>query len=185
MILRPATPADAPQVATCLLLAMEEIVYSFIGSRDRAEAHRFLEDLVRAEGNQYSYGNCQVAELDGVVVAAVNIYPGADLHALRGPVLDLVRVRFGREINPEDETGPGEYYLDTLGVLPGRQGRGIGTQLLQYAIDEYVHRRRAVLGLLVDDDNPEAKRLYLRLGFITAGTKTLMGKQLCHLQMAG
>ena len=51
-------------------------------------------------------------------------------------------------------------------------------------IDEYVHRQHKILGLLVDDDNPDAKKLYLKLGFKPAGPKILFGKQLAHLQIA-
>ncbi|RYY99099.1 MAG: N-acetyltransferase [Chitinophagaceae bacterium] len=183
MTIRPATAADAGALATCLLLAMEDIVYRLIGRRDLEAARQFLQDLVRERGNQYSYENCWVLEADHEVQAAVNVYDGAALHALRQPVKDLLRQRFGRDIHPEDETGPGEYYLDTLGVLPDQQGRGLGTQLLQFIVAEFVQRRGGTLGLLVEEDNPDAKRLYLRIGFRVQGTRMLMGKRLEHLQL--
>ncbi|HEX2536268.1 MAG TPA: GNAT family N-acetyltransferase [Chitinophagaceae bacterium] len=182
MIIRKATVHDAEPIAACLLLAMEDIVYRFIGERDPEKAKAFLLHFAEQENNQYSFRNCWVAEADGEVVAAVNIYDGAQLHALRQPVLDYLETRFARHLEPEDETGAGEIYIDSLGVRPEHQGRGRGTGLLQFLVYEYVQRQKAVLGLLVDPENPGARRLYLKLGFRPAGTKQLLGKRLEHLQ---
>ena len=89
---------------------------------------------------------------------------------------------FNKPFNPEDETQAGEYYIDCVGVNPNQQGKGIGSKIFQFLIDEYVYRRKETLGLLVDRDNPNAKRLYLKLGFEVVGEKTLVGKRLEHLQ---
>lgn len=115
----------------------------------------------------------------------MNLYDGARLQALRQPVIEYIRSRYDTDFTPEDETQAGEYYIDTIGVAPHQQGRGTGTRLLQVIIDEYVHRRRETLGLLVDEANPNAHRLYARLGFRRAGTKFLFGKFMEHLQLKG
>jgi len=54
--------------------------------------------------------------------------------------------------------------------------------MLRFLINEYVNNRNKTLGLLVDKDNPQAKKLYLRLGFVPVGEKTLAGKSMEHLQ---
>jgi len=56
---------------------------------------------------------------------------------------------------------------------------------LQFLIDEYVYKSNETLGLLVDKDNPAAKKLYLKLGFEFVGNKTFAGKQMEHLQLKG
>lgn len=185
MIIRPATPNDADPLATCLLLAMEDIVYGFIGTKDSRAAIEFMRHFTGREANQYSYQNCWVAEVDGEVVGTVNLYDGAQLKELRAPVLELIRSRFNKDFEPEDETGPGEYYIDTLGVVPHRQGRGTGSQLLRFVMDEYATRQGQTLGLLVDEENPGAQRLYVKAGFIPTGRKVLFGKILEHLQYKG
>lgn len=183
ILIRKATPADAAPIAACLLLAMEDIVCTFIGSKDANAAAAFLLCFTQQQANQYSYQNCWVAEVAGQVVAAANVYDGALLATLRQPVLNYI-LRFNPGFAPEDETGPGEYYIDTLGVLPAQQGKGIGTKLLQFLIDDYAGRRQP-LGLLVDEENPQACRLYLKLGFVPAGKKRLFGKKMTHLQLRG
>lgn len=183
MIVRKATPADSASIAPLLLLAMEEIVYKFIGRNDRLEAEAFLLYFVEKANNQYSWQNCWVAKAEGEVVAAVNVYDGSKLPMLREPVLEHIKQRYNTHVTPEDETSAGEYYIDSLGVHPACRCRGIGTKILTYLIEHYVHQQRCVLGLLVDEENPAAKKLYLRLGFKRVGRKTLLGKKMEHLQI--
>jgi ribosomal protein S18 acetylase RimI-like enzyme len=182
---RKATSNDSKFIATCLLLAMNEIIYKFIGEEDPEKAKAFLLHFVESDNNQYSYQNCWVAEDDMGVAGAVNLYDGSRLIELRQPVIDYTRSRFTSDYNFEDETHAGEYYIDSLGVNPNYQGQGIGTRLLQFLIDEYVNKRAQTLGLLVDEANPNAKRLYLKLGFTSAGKRILFGKNMEHLQIKG
>jgi len=59
----------------------------------------------------------------------------------------------------------------------------LGTKLLQFLIQEYVEKQGLTLGLLVDNDNPNAKRLYEKIGFRVVGEKTLVGHAMEHLQI--
>lgn len=183
MRIRRATLNDADFIATYLLLAMEDIVYKFIGAKDESKAKEFLLYFAKKENNQYSFQNCWVAEIGKEVVAAVNLYNGARLNELRTPVIEYIRSKFDRDFEIEDETGEGEYYIDSLGVNQGYQGKGIGSQVLQFLIEKYVNQQDQTLGLLVDEENSLAKRLYLKLGFESIGEKFLFGKRMEHLQI--
>ena len=114
----------------------------------------------------------------------MNIYKGSDIEALRNPIIEFVKKNYNPAFDPEFETKDGEYYIDSLGVNPNHQGKGIGSKLLQFLIAEYVHKNKQTLGLLVEEDNPMAKNLYLKLGFNVVGRKTLVGKKLDHLQIS-
>lgn len=181
MVIRKATIEDAIPIADAIFLAMEAILYQFIGKKDSATAKALLLELVKMPDNQYSYEHCYVAVLDEQVAGAVLIYDGSRLVALREPVKKLIESRFGGVFNPEDETAAGEFYIDSLGVFPSMQGKQVGSQILQYLITEYTSKGQ-VLGLLVDKENPGAKKLYLRLGFRVVGEKELAGKNMEHLQ---
>lgn len=183
MIIRPASKEDSEHIATFLLLAMEEIVYQFIGETNREKARDFLVYFAERVNNQYSYENCWVAEDGGEVVAAVNIYDGARLGELKKPIVQYLKTQFNRGFNPEDETQSGEYYIDALGVDPNQQGRGIGSKLLQFIIGEFVNKHYQTIGLLVDEENSAAKKLYVKLGFRPVGKKMLVGKRMEHLQL--
>jgi len=184
IFIRKATSNDSESITAYLLLAMEDIVCGFIGEQDLQKAREFLLHFVEKDNNQYSYQNCWVVEDQNMkVIAAINLYNGALLSELRQPIVDYVSSKFNKGFNPEDETQEGEYYIDSIGVNPNQQSKGIGTKVLRFIIDEYVNKLGQPLGLLVDETNPNAKRLYLKLGFKPAGRKVLFGKNMEHLQI--
>ncbi|MCV2485284.1 GNAT family N-acetyltransferase [Flavobacterium sp. SH_e] len=183
MNIRKAEKSDSKYIAPILLLAMEDIIYKFIGKKDYASAKDFLQYFIERENNQYSYQNCFVAEENNEIIGTINIYKGGDIEELRNPIIEYVRKHHNPEFDPEFETHEGEYYIDSLGVNPKYQGKGIGSKLLRFLIDQYVHEKNETLGLLVEEDNPLAKNLYLKLGFEVVGEKTLVGKKLEHLQI--
>ena len=183
MIIRKAKHSDSASIANYLMLAMEQLLYEFISKEDYDTAYTLLLYFVSQKDNQYSYENCIVAEIDDEVVGAVNYYDGEKLIELREPILNYVRDNFNKKFNPENETQAGEYYIDTLGVAPHMQGKGIGTRLLQYLIDHYTVKQQQTLGLLVDKENPDARKLYMKLGFKSVGKKILVGHEMEHLQI--
>lgn len=183
MMIRKAKAEDAKPIATYLMLAMEDIFYGFIGERNYEVAIEVLEELIQSRENQYSFENCWVAELDSEPVAVACIYNGGKLYDLRKPVEELIKTRFNRDFSPEDETQSGEFYIDCVGVSEHHQGKGVGSKMFKFLIDEFVNKRNKILGLLVEKENPNARRLYEKLGFIVVGEKTLMGKKLDHMQI--
>jgi len=183
MIIRQAKIEDSKEISTLLLLASEEVIYGFIQEENSEKANQLMQHFTAQPANQYSYENCWVAEEDHLIIGAVAIYDGANLQSLREPVKIYVEEKFGVPFNPEDETQEGELYIDSLGVRADQQGKGIGAQILQFLIDKYVKSEGKVLGLLVDKDNPLAKKLYVKLGFKIVSEKTLVGKELEHLQI--
>ena len=181
MVIRKATVEDSFEISEHLFLAMEEILYEFIGMKNANEAKRFLHYFIKKENNQYSYKNCFVAESERGIEGSINIYDGAELDILRTPIIQYIKNHFKVDFSPEKETQQGEYYIDSFGVDPKSQGRGIGTKMLQFVINKYDCNQQT-LGLLVDEDNPNAEKLYLNLGFKLVGTKVLTGKKMKHLQ---
>ena len=176
-MIRPATPTDAVAVAPLMFQAMEEIVYKMIGKPHKEEAIALLAQLFAQKGNQYSYKNAWVYEEAGNVVGSIIAYDGSQLHALRTPVLKQIQEHYGIEIVLEDETTDGELYIDTLSVLPTAQGQGIGSKLIQHLKNV----TKQPLGLLVDVQNPDAERLYTRLGFMYTHNQKLAGGVYKHL----
>lgn len=58
-------------------------------------------------------------------------------------------------------------YLFGLRVLPEWRNKGIGTALLQYAISMSARRGIFEFTIGVETDNPDARRLYEKMGFVT------------------
>jgi len=183
--IRKATQHDAVIIATYLLLAMEDIVYRFIGEEDSQKAREFMTFFVKKDNTLYSYHHCWVVEVNTKIVAAVNVYDGARFKELQQPIVEYLQTLDHSNIPEEDETQAGEYYIDALGVDPDEQGKGFGTKLMKFVIDEFVQKHNQPLGLLVDVDNLGAKKLYQTLGFQTCGRKVLFGKTMEHMQIKG
>ncbi|WP_192579213.1 GNAT family N-acetyltransferase [Dyadobacter aurulentus] len=179
-MIRPATPEDAGAVAPLLILAMGHIAGIFARSNNHADAIPFFHHFFETGNNQYGYDNTLVFEDETGIVGSVTGYDGALLHQLRKPVLDLIR-ETQPDFNPSDETEAGEYYIDCVNVRPDHQGRGIGKKLIQAFCEKAASSGYARVGLIVDQVNPEAKRLYEKLGFKIVGERDFMGHQYHHM----
>ncbi len=66
--------------------------------------------------------------------------------------------------------GVAENKLEMLFILPLQRGRGIGRQLLQYAVQHL-----GVTEVEVNEQNPEAVGFYKKMGFTITATKPLDG----------
>lgn len=185
MTIRKARADEAESIATLLMLVLENMVYKIIGETDYTKAKEFLVYFLKREHNQYSFQNCFVAEKNNEIIGVINIYQGADLNKLRQPILEYSSHYYSTDLHIEDETQAGEYYIDTIAVRNNAQRKGIGSNLLQHAIDLYVFGQKQTLGLLVDEQNPKAKKLYLNKGFKYVGKKVLLGHHMEHLQITG
>ena len=67
--------------------------------------------------------------------------------------------------------GQARSHIGTLGIglVPGARGRGIGAQLMRAAIETAWKTGITRIELTVRADNPVAKALYERMGFVTEG----------------
>jgi [ribosomal protein S18]-alanine N-acetyltransferase len=67
-----------------------------------------------------------------------------------------------------DMTGPFPGYIQTIAVAPAARNRGIGTRTLAWA-EERIFRDSPNAFICVSSFNPDAQRLYERLGFEKIG----------------
>ena len=64
--------------------------------------------------------------------------------------------------------GPLSGYLQTVGVAPEWRNKGVGTRLVRFA-EERIFRERPNVFMCVSSFNPDALRLYERLGYEAIG----------------
>jgi ribosomal protein S18 acetylase RimI-like enzyme len=182
MIIRQARKEEASAIARLIMIAM-----NYDCCKNFAGEHHSLQDfedmmthLVAQEHSQYSYLNTIVAEEDGDVVGICTSYDGGRLHELRRAFIKAAKEYLERDFSGmDDETQAGELYIDSLAVSADYRHRGIATMLLKALI-----RQHKPLGLLVDEGNPKAERLYASLGFKFANYTSWGGHGMKHLVMA-
>lgn len=181
--IREATKNQAPEIANLIMIAMtDECCLYFCGDGYGLEDFRnMMTMLVEAEVSQYSYKNTLVAmDGDKVVGVAVN-YDGGRLRKLRRAFIEAAKEHIGKDhTGIDDETQPGELYLDSLAVLPEYRRLGIAKKLVMTA-KKRADRMRLRLGLLVDKDNLEGEAFYTHVGFLYEGDSQWGGHEMKHL----
>lgn len=181
-MIRKAIQKDAPSVAALIVQAMPDLAMKFTNATDTKKALSLFEKFFRLENNQYSYTNTLVYVENEQIYGSLTAYDGTLLNGLREPFFNYIKATYQlSDLKMEEETTAGEFYLDTISVSPKMQGKGIGKQLILAAIQWAKAEGHQQVGLLVDEDNSHAKRLYERLGFIVQNKKNLLGKSYEHL----
>ena len=178
-MIRKATKEEAAQIAELFMLAwpVEEILESNGLTYD--QLHESMTAIAAAEETIYSYENTIVAEVDGKVVGAMCAYDGADYQRLKQPIVDVLGADSG--FAQLKETGAGEFYLDSVGVLPEYRGRGIASSLFEAQCERAASLGHKKAGLIVDEDKPQAEALYARLGFTYLDDKDFFGHTMKHM----
>lgn len=164
--IRPACEKEAAFLARCVCEGIGFEIFEQETDLNTQIANG-LVPLAAREDTLYSYRHALVAEVDGIAVGALISYPGEQYHQLRK--ITFRELSHFRNVDFEamqDESGTGEFYLDTLAVLPQYRRRGIGSELMRTRI-KWVQENHPNLRitLLVDPDNQQGQRIYTRLGF--------------------
>lgn len=160
IVFRPATHADALFIAQGFHTAM------LMTDTPESRIRLFAEKICMRDDVLYSARNTTIVEVDGVAAGMITAYDGSRYSDMRRVTMALVKDHMGIDLSDmEDESEPGEYYLDSLAVWPEFRGRGLGRMLLNHQIDEG-HRRGLDVTLAVDPVNTNAQRLYRDLGFV-------------------
>ena len=81
----------------------------------------------------------------------------------------------------DDETGAGEYYIDSLCVAAPYRKQGIATALIKAVIRKAGSLGMPSVGLLVDSGNPKAEHLYTQVGFRYLDDNVWGGHPMRHL----
>lgn len=190
--IREARIEDSGAIARLFLMAWP--VEEFL-AMDKSLTEDILAEIVKgyveAADTVYSYTNTIVAVTtdesgEECIAGAINGYDGALYQKLKKPVVDDLRKRFPSSPNDYGdvvETEAGEYYLDSIGVLPSMRSHGIGSMLFDAILAKVRSLGYSKVGLIVDIDKPKAEALYRRLGFECVGYRDFMGHSMKHMQL--
>lgn len=182
--IRAAKPQDCNDVVPLMVQAMEELACAFANTNKVEDTYELFAHFFQKKENQYSFDHTLVYEEDGLVMGSITTYAGNLLPIYRKPFMEYIAEKYGvNDLVIEDETAPGEVYIDTVSVSPNYQGKGIGKKLIAAAMNKARVEGHEKIGLLVDFNNPNAKKLYLKLGFQSVGRKQLGDGDYEHLQL--
>ena len=179
VIIRQARKEEASQIAKLFMLAwpVDDILES--NGLTCEQLHESITLIAANKETIYSYENTIVAEIDGKVVGATCAYDGADYQRLKQPIVDALGPNCG--FAKMKETEAGEFYLDSVGVLPKYRGRGIASRIIEAQCERAATLGHKVAGLIVDIDKPQVEALYSRLGFMYLNDKDFFGHTMKHM----
>ncbi|PZF74080.1 GNAT family N-acetyltransferase [Taibaiella soli] len=185
-MIRPATRADADFVVPLIVKALVPGAFQLTGSGSEQEAYPVVKKFFLQEINRHSYRNALVyQDAKQGVIGSVVFYNGDEEEAMAQPINDFLNAYYEDEEEQylfEAESASGEFYIDTISVRDDFRGKGIGQQLIEAACAAAKSRGATKMGLIVDDENPLAKKLYERIGFVTVGQKQLWEHSYDHMQ---
>jgi ribosomal protein S18 acetylase RimI-like enzyme len=181
-MIRSAVRNDAAMAVPLILQAIGQIAFVLSGTAEAQETESTLKDFFGQEGNRMSYQNTLVMEEEGEVVGVAIFYDGAKARELDEPLEWAAAKKSGHSdywIPTEPEAS--EFYMDTLSVSPGCQGKGYGSLLIEAGCDRARKLGHLRMALLVEVDSARAKRLYERVGFRADYTKWIVGQEYFHM----
>ena len=176
LTVRPATAADVQVGARLIYMTMGRLADFLLGSDKPAKAQNVLAELFVREANRFSYQFVDVAEMSGQVVGLLLAYSSEEMESLKFPmarqllsiygllgIFRFLRRSFPLMGVPEAETG--EYFINSLAVLPDFQGKGTGTYLLDWGESQARALGLDKCSLTVEVGNRRASGLYEYLGY--------------------
>jgi len=167
--IRKATVDDAWFIAENVLRALH-----IDDANDEHIGH--LAEICRREDTLYSWRNATIALFEGVRAGLMVAYDGARYHQMRDITFPMIRMYVGEDYNQmDDEASPGEYYLDSLAVLPQYQHKGIASVLIKEMFRLRDEAGIPLATIAVDPENDSAYRLYTRHGFHHDGQISVFG----------
>lgn len=172
---RPAQADDAFFAAPLLRLSLGGLSdHLFDPNADIADG--MIATLFARDAGRFGYRQAYVAVIGNERVAVLAASHGQELNRLGlASIPHLIAVMgFAKAILSvyRAVTLPGgweatsdEYYIANIGVIPSMQGRSIGSQLLAYAEELAKQNSLMKCSLIVGSHNPNARRLYERIGY--------------------
>lgn len=168
--IRAAQKEDAGFVALNVMRSVREDV-------PPAEWMDAMMEICSREDTLYSYRNTCLLEVDGTPAGSLTAYDGAIYAQARELSFGLFAEKTGNvPAQAEAETGPGEFYLDSLGVLPEYRGKGLGRLLIRDALSRAEARGFRLVTLIVETDRPHLAAYYASLGFHESSPLTFLGE---------
>lgn len=178
LLIRPATLSDAEFIARGFLAAV------WVSDEEMEKLLPSCTELAMMDDTLYSWRNALIAQWDGIDAGVLISYDGATYRDAARLTFGIVRDRGGEDFtNMEQEAEPGEWYIDTLSVLPEFRRKGIATELLRCGIQlgvECPATERATL--YVDPDHQWVVNLYKSVGFQLAGEAFIFGQMYRKMQ---
>lgn len=190
-MLRQARMEDQHMVVLLMHTAIGDFVNVFTGEWDMKKALSNMAVLFNKPGNRFSKEYCTIVERDDVAVGQIIAYPADQIAILNGGVIKALRESYKgpadelalieRQIINSEEAFEGEYYIDSVAVMPAFRGQGVGKELISHAEKLGKAEGYSKISLLAEDKNEKAFNIYKALGYVHDCDLEVMGHTFKHM----
>ncbi|MCM1176316.1 MAG: GNAT family N-acetyltransferase [Clostridium sp.] len=176
IVIRNAEAGDIPLVAKCTMAAIGMYDFEEPMQQEQEKAYRCLIGICGMEDSLYSYRKARVAAVNGDAAGCLISYGGEGYNEARAKTFRIVKEEVGIDLSGSDtETGPGEYYLDTMALLPEFRGHSLGRRLMLDGIRKGMEAGYGRTTLIVDKGHPRLMEYYAGIGFTPEHEMTCFG----------
>lgn len=172
IIIRPATIDDVSFVAQCVLASVELCDF-----REDSVEKDVAEDACGRDDTLYSWRNARIATIEGTPVGCIVSYPGEYYLDARERTFKIFRDAGRPMDDTEREANPGEWYLDSMSIVPAFRGYGIGRLLMSDAIDSAIKNGYRQAALIVEYNKPHLRDYYSGMGFMPEREMNAFGEK--------
>ena len=179
---RKALSEEASFIARNIMAALGTDVFNSPFSDEDFKILETLTSVCKRTDTLYSYRNTLVATVFGLPVGSLTSYNGALYKDMKELTYSIIKDKCGFTLPPmDDETGEGEYYLDSLAVLPSMRGHHIGRTLIHQALEIAEGLGFSKVSLIVTKGEEKLKALYADCGFEEDGVRKCFGHEYVHM----
>ena len=133
------------------------------------EVPSFLKNVGARDDTLYSWRNTRLLRCEGRLAGGLVSYDGAAHEEMRRNtwVMPDGRLLSSGEV---PETTVGEYYLDSLAIVPEFRGHGLWRMLFDDAVETAKGKGFHRVTLICDESYPKLAQLYTSYGFVPEDT---------------
>lgn len=178
IILRESAESDVLFVAKCVMAAAGIATLESIENGGHDKTLGTMAELCGSEWSLYWYRLAIIAEdtETGRPAGCILAYDGARYAKARELTFSYAEERLGISMaSCGVETVPGEYYLDTMAILPEYRGMNIGLKLMEAAVERGMKAGLKRFTLIADKNAPRLRAYYGSIGFKEAEEVDFLG----------
>lgn len=187
-ILRPMTTHDSQPVSALIVMAIEDLADQFTKATKSEDLSVRLQMLIDTAETRFSASYGLVIEDQGRVAGAGFAYPGKVMRELTQNMLNQMKT-VGANYHGEEEerlisskeADEDEYYIDNLAVFEDFRGKGYSRKIIEAFEERARTEGFSKISILADLHNPNAKAIYLRLGYVPDRIFRVLGHDYDHL----
>lgn len=163
--IRSAVQEDIPFISRCVMAAAG--IRDMDNESDDTQSS-VIRDICAMEHSLYNWNHARIAvdSQTDMPVGCLIGYDGKRYARAREMTFGYLEEHLGWKVKDTDmETCKGEYYIDSLAVIPEYRGKGIGRLLVEDAISEAREAGHNRLALIAEIEAPALQSYYYSMGF--------------------